>query len=226
MSLRLKNNILVSIYQYLDESSKNKGRAPEERYTSFDYCYNYFYSFYKEGKINQLSSDKNIQTSCLQLGFYLASWGMFRGSTFLLQKSSRHFRKLIITISRMSPELWEIDVDKYNVDNLNILLICRRQISHELGDRDNTPSDTLITKIMLGVFGNVPAFDQNVKKCFKIYRVDKNSLSKIRRFYEENKQTFDDIKIPTLDFITGKETSIYYPKAKLIDMYGFINGQA
>ena len=126
----------------------------------------------------------------------------------------------------MSPALWEIDVDKYSVDNMNMLLNCRRQISRELGEGDNTPSDTLITKTMLGVFGNVPAFDQNVKKCFKVYRVDKNSLSMFRKFYEENKHIFDDIDIPTLDFMTGKETSIYYPKAKLIDMYGFINGQS
>lgn len=226
MNLGLKNEkILASINQYLSESDKNRGRVPEDRYTSFDYCYNYFFSFYKEGKIRQLCNDKNLQTSCLQLGFYLASWGMLRASSFLLQKSSRHYRKLIFAISIMKPELWEIDVDEYDADNIDMLLNCKRQISDEVGGKDNDPTDTLITKIMLGVFGNIPAFDQYVRKCFKIYRVNENNLFKIRKFYEENKLTFDDIKIPTLDFMTGKETAIYYPKAKLVDMYGFMNGR-
>ena len=217
--------ILSSISSYINESDKNKGRLPEERYTSFDYCYNYFFSFYKDGKIDQLGNEEHIQKSCLQLGFYLASWGMLRGSSFLLQKSVKHYEKLIRAISRMTPELWVLDVDKYNAEGIEMLLKCKRRISYELRDQNNIPSDTLITKIMLGVFGNVPAFDQYVKKCFKIYQVNKKSLNKIGRFYEENKSTFDNIEIPTLDFITGKETSILYPKAKLIDMYGFIQGQ-
>ncbi|MHA1972493.1 MAG: hypothetical protein ACTSW1_05860 [Candidatus Hodarchaeales archaeon] len=217
--------ILSAINHYLNETEKNKGRKPNERYTSFDYCYNYFYSFYKDEKTEQISNKENIQTSCLQLGFYLASWGMLRGSSFLLQKSSRHYVNLIEAISEMSPELWAIDVDTYNEDNLEILLKCKRRISIELG-KENNPSDTLITKIMLGVFGNVPAFDQYVKKSFKIYKFDKRSLRKIKVFYENNKKTIDEIKIPTIDFWNGNETSVLYPKAKIIDMYGFIEGQS
>lgn len=57
-------------------------RLPNQRYSSFDYCYNYFYSFYKVNKISELANEKNLQNSCLQLGFYLASWGMFRPSSF------------------------------------------------------------------------------------------------------------------------------------------------
>ena len=30
------------INQFLDGSGKNKGKKPEEHYSSFDYCYNYF----------------------------------------------------------------------------------------------------------------------------------------------------------------------------------------
>lgn len=216
--------ILSSINSYLNGLDKNKGRLPEERYTSFDYCYNYFYSFFKGGKLDQLGNEENMQTSCLQLGFYLASWGMLRGSSFLLQKSVKHYEKLIRAISRMSPDLWVLDVDKYNKENVEKLLKCKRRISYEL-HHPKKPTDTLTTKIMLGVFGNIPAFDQYVKKCFKIYKVDKKSLNKIGFFYEDNKSTFDRIEIPTLDFVTGKETSLLYPKAKLIDMYGFIQGQ-
>ena len=56
---------------------------PIDRNTSFDYCYNYFKT------TEDLTAD--LEKSCLVLGFYLASWGMLRGSSFLLQKSIKYF---------------------------------------------------------------------------------------------------------------------------------------
>lgn len=73
--------------EFLEGNDKNNGRKPNERLASFDYCYNYFYLFYKKGKISELASKENLQTSCLQLGFYLASFGTMRGSTFLIKKA-------------------------------------------------------------------------------------------------------------------------------------------
>jgi len=73
--------------KFLEGNDKNNGRKPNERLTSFDYCYNHFYSFYKKDKISELASKENFQTSCLQLGFYLASFGMMRGSTFIRKKA-------------------------------------------------------------------------------------------------------------------------------------------
>lgn len=60
-------DIEKNINMFLEGNGKNKGRKPDERYASFDYCYNYFYSFYKEGKIKELTSNENIQISCLQI---------------------------------------------------------------------------------------------------------------------------------------------------------------
>ncbi len=161
-------NTKILINRFLKGNGKNKGRKPDERYSSFDFCYNYFYSFYKRNKINELAYIKNIQMSCLQLGFYLASWGMMRGSSFLLEKSVKNYKTLIIAISKMNPKLWEIDVDKYDDENINLLLNCKQQIVEVLGEM-NKPSDTLITKIMLGVFANTPAFDQYVRNSLKLY---------------------------------------------------------
>jgi hypothetical protein len=79
---------------------------PDSRYTSFDYCYNYF-----------LTADdltKDMEKSCLSLGFYLASWGMFRGSSFLLQHSVSHLKPTIEYISSLDASYWAIDVEKYN----------------------------------------------------------------------------------------------------------------
>lgn len=211
------------IKQFLDGKGKNEGRAPDERYCSFDYCYNYFYSFYKENRLLELANKDNLMISCLHLGFYLASWGMMRGSSFLLEKSVRNYRNLIISISKTDPKLWEIDVDNYNDENIDLLLKCKKDIINAFGE--NTPTDTLITKIMLGVFANVPAFDQFVQKSLKLYTLNRKSLLKIKEFYEKNKTVIDSFKIYTLDFSTCKETNILYTKAKLIDMCGFMAGQ-
>jgi len=72
-----RKDIETAVNKYKSQSN------PDDRYTSFDYCYNYFRT------TNDLTQD--IEKSCLVLGFYLASWGMFRGSSFLLQKSIKHF---------------------------------------------------------------------------------------------------------------------------------------
>lgn len=217
-------NIKKSLDLFLQGIDKNKGRKPDERYASFDFCYNYFYSFYKENRLSDLANEKNLQASCLQIGFYLASWGMMRGSSFLLEKSVRNYKNLIIEISKMEPELWKIDADDYTEENISLLLDCKKGIISALG-KDNNPTDTLITKIMLGVFANVPAFDQYFIKSFKIRSFNKKSLLTIQKFYEENRDGFDSYKIHTLDFSTAKETNIIYTKAKLIDMYGFMDGK-
>ena len=209
---------------FIEGNRKNKGRKPDERYASFDYCYSYFYSFYRANRLQDLANKSNIQMSCLQIGFYLASWGMLRGSSFLLEKSASNFKKLIISISEMDPILWSIDVDNYSEENMRLLLECKKEIIASLGE-DNNPSDTLVTKIMLGVFANVPAYDQYFKKSMKVNSFSRKSLLKIKMFYDENKATFDSYKLHTFNFLTGNEEDIKYTKAKLIDMCGFMNGQ-
>ncbi len=217
-------DIEKSFNQFLVGNGKNKGRELNERYASFDFCYNYFCLFYKENKLSELANKDNLQLSCLQIGFYLASWGMLRGSSFLLEKSARNFSNLIIAISKMNPKLWEIDVADYNEENISLLLDCKQQIINALG-KENKPTDTLVTKIMLGVFANIPAFDYYFGKSMKVHSFNKNSLLKIKKFYLENKDVFDSFEVHTFDFLTSNKTNNIYTKAKLIDMCGFMDGQ-
>lgn len=96
---------------------------------------------------------------------------------------------------------------------------------------------TVVTKILLGVFGFIPAFDTNFcngfremhteKKGCGFRRVNKNSLLLIKDFYESNKDEIDSYhnNLFTTDFITGEKSSIKYTKAKIIDMYGFEIGK-
>jgi hypothetical protein len=64
------------------------GREPTERYTSFDYCFNYFQLHREQSKLPELVRGEALQLSCLHLGFYLASWGMLRGKADLLKRSA------------------------------------------------------------------------------------------------------------------------------------------
>jgi len=219
-----KKVITKRIDSFLKGKGNNKGRIPGERYSSFDYCYNYFYAFYKSKNIRAIASKQNLYMSSLQIGFYLASWGMFRNS-FLLEKAYPFYKELVKVISKSDPKLWEIDANNYNDgNNIKILLECKNIIKTALGENNN-PSDTLISKIMLGVYGNTPAFDQYFKKSIHVGGFNKTSLRKVQAFYEENKSVIDKYKIRTIDYKTSKSTNIYYTKAKIIDMYGFSDGK-
>jgi hypothetical protein len=55
-------------------------RSPAARYASFDYCFNYFQEARDNHETTRLAHDDRLELSCLHLGFYLASWGMMRGS--------------------------------------------------------------------------------------------------------------------------------------------------
>jgi len=149
---------------------------------------------------------------------------MLRGSSFLLEKSVRHLKKLIINISTIKNEIWDIDVDCYTKDNINLLIDCKNMIEESVGT-ENSPSDTLVTKIMLGIFGNVPAFDDNFCKGFNLSKsLNKINILAIADFYQNNKTIIDKYQIYTMDFHSGKETKRKYTKSKLIDMIGFIEG--
>jgi hypothetical protein len=211
-----------NIKKYLDGAAGSDGRTADARYASFDYCFNYFQSFREAGSVPAIAEPANIQLSCLHLGFYLASWGMLRGSAELLQKSARHFIPVIESIAGADSALWEIDAHCYTEPNMRQLLDTGRVF------RQSQPgmSDILVTKIMLGVFGNVPAFDTNFKKGFQVATFGPKALRKISTFYEENRTVIDGYRTPTLDFVTGQPTSRTYTRAKVIDMAFFIEGMS
>lgn|GEM_PF-687363 len=213
-------NIAENIKKFME------ARTPEDRYASFDYCFNYFQDFHERDVLNEIASPENIQQSCLQLAFFLASWGMLRGSTFLLQKNAKHLEKLIIAISRLDKKYWRIDVDNYNDESIKLLLALKEVITNNLGGIGEKSSTTLITKIMLGVFGCVPALDRNFRKAFRVNNLNEKTLMKIAEYYKKNRTDFKKFEesIRTIDFVTGKETSRRYTKAKLIDMVGFVEG--
>lgn len=217
-SLTLHENIA----KYLNGGVDSEGREPDARYASFDYCFNYFQSFREAKNLGAIADPKNIQLNCLSLGFYLASWGMFRGSAELLQKSARHLRAAVELIANADAAIWEIDAHCYTESNILQLLEMGRVFRQSYSGM----SDILVTKIMLGVFGNVPAFDTNFKKGFRVSTFGPKALRKIGTFYEENHAVIEKFRTLTLDFLTGEPTSRKYTRAKVIDMAFFVEGMS
>jgi hypothetical protein len=208
-------DLSANLRKYLD------GRKPNERYASFDYCFNYFQSFRESGDVSALVSPTNVQLSCLQLGFYLASWGMLRGSAELLQKSARNLIPIIEVVAHTEASLWELDAHCYTESNIQRLL----QLANTIRQTQRNMSDTLVTKIMLGVFGGVPAFDANFKRGFGVAKFGPKALRKISDFFHDHAEVINANRVPTLDFISGEHTQRRYTRAKVIDMAFFVEGQ-
>jgi hypothetical protein len=211
-------NIEANLKAFLAE------RTPDGRFASFDYCFNYFQSHREHGTLVTLSDNVNLQVACLQLGFFLASWGMFRRD-FLLSRSVKYFAPTIDAISSSSAEIWSIDADCYLDDeSLKTLENATNKILESMPHEETQATDTLVTKIMLGVYGCIPAFDSQFKKGLGTGKLGKPALRKISDFYKTNAAIVEQYRVPTLDFNTGKETERRYTRAKVIDMIFFIEG--
>jgi hypothetical protein len=196
-------------------------RTPTDRYASFDYCFNYFQEFRERDRMPALVEAAALEYSSLQLGFYLASWGMLRGSTVLLKRSVKHLAPVIDVISRSPVEVWNIDANDYSSENCERIIDTARKLRAAIPEG---ASDTLVTKIMLGVFGSVPAFDTNFKKGSGFSTFGQGSLKRIGAFYKANADVIDRLRVTTLDFDTGAPTSRRYSRAKVIDMIFYVEG--
>ena len=222
-------DIAANVAEYL------RDRSREERAASFDYCFNYFQGFRASDDIAGLAQPANLEASCLHLGYYLASWGMLRGSTVLHTKSYRFFIPVIEAISAEPSEIWDIDVHRYNDHKVNALLELVERIRAAItakpsaGELAKIPTNTLVTKVLLGVFGSIPAFDTFFTHGLrsvtgKAARLNQSTLLTIADFYRANARAIDQQRVRTLDFASDRLTRQRYPRAKVIDMVFLIEG--
>lgn len=211
-SLEIERNIA----EYLGD------RKPTARYASFDYCFNYFQFHREQGRLDDLLRGEALQLACLHLGFYLASWGMLRGSTQLLQRSVRTYVPVVESLVCAPAELWTLDTDCYDELGIARILDFARALRRTLHDG---ASDILVTKVMLGTMGCVPAFDGNFNKGFGRSTIGAKTLRRIGQFYKDHADIIEAHREPTLDFDTGNPTDRRYTRAKVIDMIFFIEGE-
>ena len=209
----------------IDEFMKN--RFVNKRDASYDFCYLYF----QRNRHNKVQfGGQNMESSCMHLWSYLASWGMLRNSP-LMGLSPAALKPLISYFDSIQGSgVWDADVDTYNKYKKDILDVYR-EITAKLDIiMGKKPRITLVTKIMLGVFGCVPAIDSNFYKTFHLLYggfgvLGQKELTNIENFYQQHIKVINKISIQVMDFDGNPITYYYYKKAKLIDMFGFIVGQ-
>jgi hypothetical protein len=192
----------------------------QHRYSSWENCYLYFRKKKKSGTKTITDLD------CLQLGFYLASWGMYRGSSFLLDKSYKVHKPIIKELLKKEYEkLWNIDIGELTSESKEIILLFElletlKNIYVRQNNTKKKVTDTLITKIFLGTLCCTPAYDRYFKNGCKKKKIRPHSnfsiksLIKIVEHYKQNKNEFK-----SASEIIFKLGHIKYPPMKLIDMY-------
>ena len=210
---------IVSSTNKMYEELKNDNHG---RYKSWEQCYTSFYD--ARGK-----KEIDYDYLSLILAFYLASWGMYRGSSFLLQRDytvhipvveeimkSKYDRLVgIKCIELKNPEIRKLifkDLQSFLEDYY------RKERKKVFNDEPkNKISDTLITKILMGTLACVPAYDRYFIDGIKHEKVstgnyNEKSILKIVDFYEENndilEKTRKKMRIDKRD----------YPQMKMLDM--------
>jgi len=193
---------------------------PQHRYSSWENCYLHF-------RKKKKSNSKTVtDLDCLQLGFYLASWGMYRGSSFLLDKSYKVHKPIIKELLKKKYEiLWNMNIAELTAESKKITLLFKllQILNNIYMQQINTKkkvTDTLITKIFLGTLCCSPAYDRYFKEGCKKKKIkpysnfSEKSLIKVVEHYSQNKNEFHSAsrKIFRLCHIS-------YPPMKLIDMY-------
>ena len=191
------------------------------RYRSWEHCYSHFMK--ARGQ-----NDIDYDYLSLQLSFYLASWGMYRGSSFLLQKDYRvHIPVVKELLSEKYKDLAGIECVDFRKENnqkllqdINVFLDkYYDKIRHEVKQQEikNKLSYTLITKILMGTLGCVPAYDRyfiagikNQKIATGNYNI--KSIMQIVDFYEKNADRLESARLKMLF------DGIPYPQMKLLDM--------
>jgi hypothetical protein len=188
------------------------GGAPH-RYRSWEHCYGFFQHNTRAG----IASQKEY--AALQLGFYLASWGMYRGSTFLLRYDYSVHLGVVdrLAAPHLSP-LWEREFGTGDED-YKILPIVDSAIE---AVRDaympfGIATDTLITKVLLGTLGCLPACDRYFIAGFKNagFKYSRDDfVDRVLRFCRDNR----DELLTEQARIKGSSGK-HYPLMKLADMY-------
>lgn len=191
------------------------------RYHSWEHCYSHFIKA-------RGSKEIDYDYLSLQLAFYLASWGMYRGSSFLLQKDYKvHIPVVKELLSKEYDALAGIECIEFRKENNQQLLLeinsflgqyydkIRREVKGQ--ELKNQLSFTLITKILMGTLGCVPAYDRYFIAGIKKQKVttgnyNLKSIMKLVDFYEKNSVRLEPVREKM------EVDGMPYPQMKMLDM--------
>ena len=209
---------LISAAQtfYDDARANENGRS-----RSWEHCYRIF-------RDARTDPSPDYDYLSLHLAFYLASWGMYRGSSFLLQKDYKVLLPIVEEI--LTPEydclfglacadVRNDDVREQLMELSGDIADDFRPIRNEVAGREvaSPVSPVLITKILMGTLGCVPAYDRFFVDGIKEHKVTTGEYSlksvlKLADFYEAHNDRLEEAR-------RGMQCEdLIYPQMKLLDM--------
>lgn len=204
------------------ENANKEIEKPNSRYLSWETCFRQF-----RLARSQATPDEDLLS--LHLAFYLASWGMYRGSSFLLQRNYLIHKPVVHEIMKSDYDvLNEIACKDYqqddNIKALQQLSSAIRLYYHKIREEvngckiDSPISDVLITKVLLGTLGCTPAYDRFFVDSVRKLKIatgtfNPKSLLQLAVFYEANEERLESCRKQ----ITLSDGSMY-PQMKLLDM--------
>ena len=209
---------LISAAQtfYDDARANENGRS-----RSWEHCYRVF-------RDARTAPSPDYDYLSLHLAFYLASWGMYRGSSFLLQKDYKVLSPIVEKVLKpeydclfglacadlRNNDVWVQYMKLY--DKIDSYF---DPIREKVAGRKVTTSvsPVLITKILMGTLGCVPAYDRFFEEGARYFGLEKktyheNSLLELADIYEAHNDRLEEAR-------RGMRTDdLIYPQMKLLDM--------
>ena len=201
---------------YEDARRDENGRS-----RSWEHCYRVFRDV-------RTDPSPDCDYLSLHLAFYLASWGMYRGSSFLLQKDYKVLSPIVEKV--LKPEYdCLFGLACADVRNRDVRAQLKklsddiaddfRPIRNEVAGREvaSPVSPVLITKILMGTLGCVPAYDRFFQDGVATYKVTTQeysleSVRKLAKFYEAHNDRLEEAR-------RGMRVGdLIYPQMKVLDM--------
>ena len=211
------DELIDAAQTFYEEARRDKnGRS-----RSWEHCYRVF-------RDARTDPSPDCDYLSLHLAFYLASWGMYRGSSFLLQKDYKVLVPIVEEV--LKPEydcLFGVACVGLREDEVQARLteVNERIAAHFEPIRDevagrkvaSSVSPVLITKILMGTLGCVPAYDRFFQDGVATYKVttqeySPKSVLKLVDYYEKHNDRLEEAR-------RGMRTDdLIYPQMKLLDM--------
>jgi hypothetical protein len=211
-ALAIHRNIQAYYGEMMDE---------HDRYRSWEHCYRYF------RHQRTLATPFDRDHAALHLGFYLAGWGMYRGSSFLLQYAyTAHLGVIDKLLTPRFAVLWDHEFGTNGSDLKLVPTIIEAVHAVREAYRPFAPasesrqaSDTLVTKVLLGTFGCLPACDRFFIDGFKAegFRYSYLNVAFIHRILRFCVDHSVHLRRERGSIVLA--SGFRYPLMKLVDMY-------
>ncbi len=204
--------------KYVDTLETHMSENSFCRERSWGHCYRIFSKYI--GKAKELDA-YTLDYLALHLATYLSSWGMYRGSSFLLKETD--YKVHIDVVKIILKDKYTKLYNAFESEKVLLLVELAKEIdSYYQGVRGfkTKTSSILISKILLGTLGCTPAYDRAATKALKELEFSatfgEKSLVEVFKHYEQNREKYKDF-LERLSKAEGIEAD-KFPPMKMLDV--------